>query len=72
MKVRVKVKPNSRVDRIDKVDDLTYNAWVRAPAREGEANEAVIALLSNYFNVSKSVIVLKRGASSRHKTFEIL
>ncbi|MBQ8984559.1 DUF167 domain-containing protein, partial [Candidatus Saccharibacteria bacterium] len=37
-----------------------------------EANTAVIKLLSQYFDVPKTRIVIKSGAKSKHKTIEIV
>lgn len=43
----------------------------RKKAHDGEANTAVIELLSKHFSVAKTRISIKSGATSRHKTIEI-
>ena len=44
----------------------------RKKAHDGEANTAVIELLSDYFNVPKTRIKILKGATSKHKTIEIV
>jgi uncharacterized protein len=44
---------------------------VREPAIDGKANKAVVGVLANHFEVSKSCVVLKSGATSRYKVFVI-
>jgi len=48
-----------------------FHAYVTAPPVENKANLAVRDLLSEKFNVSKSKVVLSRGAKSPIKEFEI-
>ena len=45
---------------------------VKAPAKEGRANAAVIAAISEYFDVPKSRISIISGAGSRDKIVEII
>ncbi len=72
MKILVRLRPNAKVEKIEKVSDLEFRVWVRAPAKEGKANEALIAALAAYFKRPKRVITLIRGAKSREKVLEIL
>ena len=75
MKIRCKIKPNSKKGNlIQKSQDENgefFEIFVREPAVEGKANLAVIKLLSEEFNISKTKISLKNGAKSRFKIFEI-
>ena len=75
MKIRCKIKPNSKKGNlIRKATDGNgdfYEIFVRDPAVEGKANLAVIKLLAKEFNVSKSRVSLKTGTKSRFKIFEI-
>ena len=75
MKIRFKIKPNSKKGNLirkatDENGDF-YEIFVRDPAVEGKANLAVIKLLAKEFNVSKSRVSLKTGTKSRFKIFEI-
>ena len=54
-----------------KLADGEYSVSVRAPAREGKANEAVIELLAKHFFVPKSFVKIIRGQTARRKLVEI-
>ena len=72
MLVTVHAKPGARQNRIVKqLDDSTYVIEVTALPIEGKANKALIELLAEHFNVSKTRIELKRGATTRIKQLEI-
>jgi len=45
---------------------------VDAPASKGKANKRLLKILSDYFNVPKSNISIKKGLKSRNKVVEIL
>ena len=70
MRIRVKVFPNAKLNKIDKVDDV-YLVRVTAPPIEGKANKAVIELLAKHFKVSKSEIDIIKGLTSRIKLIDI-
>ena len=70
--VTVRVKTGSRKGPLVEVGpdgDLTI--YVRERAVDGKANEAVIRLLADHLDVSRSQLVLASGATSRHKRFRI-
>lgn len=71
MKVFVRAKPNSKENRVVKIDETHFQVRVKAPAAEGKANEAVCEALAGYFKIPKSLIRLTRGGSSKEKVFEI-
>ena len=71
VKIWVTVKPQAKREDVKKVTDGEYIASVRAPAREGKANQALIELLSDHFSVPKSSIRIIRGKSGRRKLIEI-
>ena len=70
IRIWVTVKPQSKKDEISKTADGGLVASVQAPARQGEANEALIELLAGYFSTSSSVRII-RGQTSRKKLIEI-
>jgi uncharacterized protein (TIGR00251 family) len=72
MRLTVRLRPNARVEKVEKLSDREYRVWVRAPAREGKANDALIRLLSDHFGRPRSAVTLVRGAASRNKRVEIL
>ncbi|WP_330183269.1 DUF167 domain-containing protein [Nocardia sp. NBC_01503] len=70
--VRATIKPNSKKGPlVETLEDGTLQLYVRAPAQEGKANKAAIALLATHLGVPKSSITLTAGATSRFKRFEI-
>ena len=71
MRIKVRVTPNSKSDAIERLDDGTYRIKVTAKPERGKANEAVISLLSEHFNVKKRDIMVISGASGRDKVVEI-
>ncbi len=71
MKVFVKVYPNSKEEKITKLQDGGFEIRTKAQAKDGKANKAVIASLAEYFNISKSLVNIKAGHSSKTKIVEI-
>ena len=71
MNISVKVKPQARQDKIKKIGLNDYAVWVKAKAIEGRANQAVIKILSEYFDITKSKVVLIKGKSARDKIFMV-
>lgn len=71
MRIGIRVKPGSKNESVEKTADGGYIVRVKAPAREGRANEAVIAALGRHFGVPKSRISIVRGLSGRDKMVDI-
>lgn len=72
MKISAYLKPNSRHrEEVVVGSDGTYIIYTKAPAIEGRANVAAIKLLAKYFGVAPSRVKLVRGATSKHKVFNI-
>ncbi|MFB2835265.1 DUF167 domain-containing protein [Floridanema evergladense] len=71
MKKQVKVKPNSKQQNIQEEADGSLIVHLKSPPVDGKANEELIKLLAEKFNVSKSQITIKSGLSSRTKLVEI-
>ena len=70
MLLKVKVIPNAKRNMIKKeVDHLKI--YITALAIDGKANKALIAYLSDHFNVKKSQIEIIKGLKSQHKTISI-
>ena len=65
--LRVRVKPNARVAELLREEDGSYVARVKAPPVEGNANEALVALVAEAFGVRKAQVTISRGAASRIK-----
>lgn len=69
--VTVRVTTNSKKPRIDVIAADFLHVWVREKAKDGEANNAVMILISKYYNVAKTSVRIARGEKSRIKTLEI-
>lgn len=69
--LRIKVKPNSRVEELTALDDGSWEARIKAPPVDGKANAALIALVAAHFGVRKVQVVIKSGASGRLKLVQI-
>lgn len=72
MKIFIKVKPQSKNNGVTKVDETHYLVQVKAPPVEGKANEAVVRVLSDYFNVPKSHVRILKGNQGKQKVVEII
>jgi len=70
MLIYLKVKPNQRFDRVEKVED-SWQIRLKAPSVDGKANEHLVEFLSEILKISKSKIKLKKGHTSRLKCLEI-
>ena len=72
MRISVRVKPGTKgVTRLEKQEDGSYVAFLHARAHDGEANKALLELISDEFNVPKTGIAIVAGAKSRDKIIEI-
>lgn len=71
MKISVRVKANSKKEKIDKTGEL-LTVYVKEPARENKANLAVINLLAEYFKVPKSQISIVSGQKSKQKVVDVI
>lgn len=71
MKITVKVKPNSKIELVEKTGENQYLVRVKEPPTEGRANAAVVKALANHFGLPKSAVRLTHGQSAKTKLFEI-
>ncbi len=82
MRIIVKVKPNAKIESVERVTQATldlgikegldiYKVSVKEPPVGGRANEGAVRVLAEYFEVSRSQVTLVRGGTSKNKIFEI-
>ena len=71
MKFFVKVKPNSREEKVKKVGTTHFEVLVKVVAKEGKANKAAINALARFLDISKSRVKIIFGETSKQKIFEI-
>ena len=72
MKIHIKAKPNSREEKIEKVDETHFVVSVKEPPIKGKANEAIRNALAVYFKTGTGNVKIISGYSSRNKIIEIL
>lgn len=68
----VTVKPNSKKGPLVVMAGDELTVYLREKPIDGEANMALIRLLSKHFDVAKSCITIKTGTRGRKKLVEIL
>ncbi len=61
------IQPGASSSEISGIHGDRLKVKIKAPPRDGEANEELIRCLSEIFKISKSGIFLIRGESSRQK-----
>lgn len=70
--IEVRVKPSSRKGQQVQPDlDGSLLVYVREPAQEGKANQAVVKALADYYGVAKSNVQIISGHTSKYKRFLI-
>ncbi len=71
MRISVRVKPGTKgATRLEKQEDGSFTAFLHARAHDGEANKALLELISDEFKVPKTSITIVSGAKSRDKIIE--
>jgi len=66
----VRVTPHAKQNKIVK-DETVLRVYITTAPEKGKANSAVIAMLSDYFDVPKSRIKIIKGETSRDKIIRI-
>ena len=69
--IPLRVQAGAKTNEITGLVDGVLRVKVAAPAREGKANTAVVALLARVLGVPKSYIRIVRGHTSRDKVVAI-
>jgi uncharacterized protein YggU (UPF0235/DUF167 family) len=69
MLIKVKVFPESREDKIERIDIENYHVFVRAGAQNGHANKVVTHLLSKHFDKGVQMV---SGGTRQAKIFKVL
>jgi len=71
MRIYVKTNPRSRENKVEKLNEGEYKVKLTAPPVDGKANEMLIDVLSDHFNVSKSQIRIVGGKTARVKMVDV-
>jgi len=67
--IKVKVHAGEKKNRIEQKAPDSFEIWVKAPAQEGRANEAVKVLLAQTLGVEPKELSLIKGATLPAKLF---
>ena len=67
--IKVKVHAGEKKNRLEQKSPDSYEIWVKAPAEQGRANEAVRAVLAAHLGLSENKLSLIKGAASPAKIF---
>lgn len=71
MKIQVKVKPNSKQQKIEELADGSLIVRLKSSPINGKANQELIKILAKNYQVTKSHVTIESGLSSKNKLIEI-
>ncbi len=71
MQIKVKVKPNSKIQKIESEADGSLTVYLKSPPVNGKANDELIKVLAKKFTLPKTSIRIKSGFNCRQKLIEI-
>lgn len=69
--LRVKAKAHAHADAVLGVRAGELVVSVRAPAEKGKANAEIIRVIARALGLPQGSVLLKSGAGSPHKVFEV-
>jgi len=68
MIIEIKVHPNSKREELKKINENSYEIWIKEKPEDNKANLSIIKTLKKYF---KKEVKIKTGFNSRRKLIEI-
>lgn len=71
MRLTIAVKPRSSKIEVIKISETEYQVRLTASPVDGEANEQLIKILSEYFEIAKTSISIVKGRTGKKKIVEI-
>ena len=71
MIIKVKVVPSAGKREIIKKAEDSFEIWVKEKPVKGQANQAVVGALAEYFNIPRENVKLIRGFQQRNKVFNV-
>ncbi len=69
--LNIKVVPRSSRQKLIKIDKHHYRAKLVSPAKKGRANQELIKLLAEHFDVSPWLVSIVNGHTSAQKLVKI-
>ena len=71
MIIHVLVKPNAKMQKVEKLGPNEFKVYLKSPPIDRKANKELIDLISKYFNTPKSNIEIIKGKTSGNKVLKI-
>ena len=71
MKIELHVITRAKKEEIIKIKDYSYKIKVSVPPLKHKANDRIIEMLSEYFDIKKTDIVILKGEKTNKKLVEI-
>jgi len=71
MKIQIKVSPNSKENKVIKLDKTHYKVKVNVAPEKGRANQKVKEVLADFFKVKKYQVEIISGHTISDKFIEI-
>jgi len=73
MILKIKVKPNAKENKLEKVEhpDYDYKVNIKAQPEKGKANKELINFLASEFGVARQAVILLTGETSLIKRIQI-
>ena len=72
MRIYIKVIPRVSKNEVIKISDGEYKVKLTAPPVDGKANNMLLKILAEYFNVPKSSLQIIGGKTARIKIVDIM
>lgn len=70
MKIKLKVNPKSKLEKITLIDNILHINFSTTPEK-GKANKKLIELLADYYKIKKSQVTIIKGEKNKNKIVEI-
>jgi len=71
LRISVHVNPNARQNKVVGFQDGLLKVMIATPPTRGKANQELLRFLSDLLRISKSNLVIEKGATSKKKTVAI-
>ncbi|MFA4817614.1 MAG: DUF167 domain-containing protein [Parcubacteria group bacterium] len=71
MRIYIKVSPRSSKNEVTKISEGEYKVKLTAAPIDNKANDMLIKVLAEYFDVAKSCIKIAGGKSAKTKIVDI-
>jgi uncharacterized protein (TIGR00251 family) len=72
MKIKVRVHPKAKNKKIEKDKNGMFQVYTVKEPVEGKANEEVVKMVSEYFEVKPNQVFINFGNKSKEKIIEIM